>query len=317
MIKMIILIREGKLPVFVSHYNHLAFKFIETFDYSQAPSVTIIAGNEGVGKTVLLDYLRQKYRQSVKDILLIDAGKFSTKYAYAACNGNLSSFRKDVRACKLLLLDNLDKLKGKTKTIEELLHTLDAILAQGGKTVLTFSGSELGWDYLGERLASRLSSGLILRIRNPTEQEIKSFIAYYLAGQPEGQRTAERAYQLAGQAKNIRQAIDFMKMDTKQNTPGINNIKDQVAVLLPLLCSYFEVEEKKVLTGSKTHQAVTARYMLFLLLFEIFKTSYQEISLYFQKNLTNLRYKCLQLKENEPEAFETLCQKLYNQLGYR
>lgn len=303
--------------MFVSHYNQLVFKFIDTFDYSQAPAVTVIAGNEGLGKTVLLDYLRQKCQQSVKDILFIDAGKFSAKYAYAACNGDLSSFRKEVRTCKLLLLDNLDKLKGKTKTIEELFHTLDTILAQGGKTVITFGGSELGWDYLGERLASRLSSGLILRLQNPTEQEIKSFIAYYRAGQPEGQRAAGKAYQLAGHAKNIRQAIDFMNMDAckiKQNSYRLNNIKDQVDVLLPLACSYFGVEEKKVLAGSKTPQAVTARYMLFLLLFEIFQTSYQEISLYFQNNLANMRRKCLQIKETEREAFETLCQKLYNQL---
>lgn len=303
--------------MFVSHYNNLVFKFIDTFDYSQAPAVTIIAGNEGLGKTVLLDYLRQKCRQNVKDILLIDAGKFSTKYAYAACNGNLSSFRKDVRTCKLLLLDNLDRLRGKTKTIEELFHTLDTILAQGGKTVITFGGAEIGWDYLGERFASRLSSGLILRLQNPTEQEIKSFIAYYLAGRPEEQHTAERACH-AGQAKNIRQAIDFINMDAcniNHIAFGLNSIKEQVDVLLPLLCSYFRVEEKRVLAGSKTPQAVIARYMLFLLLFEIFQTSYQEISVYFQKNLTNMRHKCAQIKKTESEAFETLCQKLYNQLG--
>lgn len=308
--------------MFVSNYNRLACQFIETFNYQKAPAVTIIVGEEGLGKTTLLSHLLHKIKKDVKNPILIDAQKYASKYAFAAYSGELSSFRKFFRSSKLLLLDNINLFKGKTKTIEELFHTLDTVIAQGGKTVMTFRGDDLCLDFLGNRLASRLNSGLVIHLNQPTPQEIDSFIEYYLSLVDQSDRSE---LPLLSKERTMKQAIQLVDRLVKYSSlekaasaelrEGI--IAENIKIVLPLVCEYYETEEKEVFGRSKRLKNVQARYMVYLLLHERFHYSYQEISLYFKKDLSGLRNRCGKMKESNSETFETLCQKLYNQTKIR
>ncbi|MGI5902026.1 MAG: DnaA ATPase domain-containing protein [Desulfitobacteriia bacterium] len=150
--------------------DDLALLFIETFEFPQAPPITILVGEKGFGKTKLLNTLYKKCKADIPTIL-VEARKYCSKYCYLATNGDPSPFRKQFRSSKLFLFDNLDLLKGKKKTIEELHHTIDAILAQGGKIVITYGGRELDLSFLGERMASKLRSGLIIYLKKPPNRQ--------------------------------------------------------------------------------------------------------------------------------------------------
>lgn len=303
--------------MFVSNYNRLACQFIETFEYQKAPAVTIIVGQEGLGKTTLLGHLLHKTKNKVKNPLLIDARKYAAKYAYAAYSGKLRSFRKFFRSSKFLLFDNINLLKGKTKTIEELFHTLDTVIALGGKTVLTFGGDELCLDFLGNRFASRLNSGLVIHLNQPTTQEINSFISYYISllDHLKGSELA-----LLSRERTMKQAIELVSKLTKCSSIEEvvsaecreRIITDNIKRVLPLVCEYYETEEKEVFGRSKRDKNVQARYMVFLLLHELFNYSYQEISHYFKKNISSLENRCEKMKDDNMEIFESLCQKSYN-----
>ncbi len=293
--------------MFVSDYNLIAFKFIDSFDYSQAPQVTIIVGEEGLGKTTLLNSLLLKCQDNVFPTVLIGAQKFTAKYCYAACNGGLSLFRKYFRSSKLLLLDNINLLKGKTKTIEELLYTFDTILAQGGKAVITYGGKELKLDFLGDRLASRLRSGLVIRLQNPTEEEINCFAKYYLDSI---NKSFIKPFARETKIKNMKQVINIIEI---KEPISLKTLEEIVSLVLPIVCDHFNVEEKKVLGPEKSNNIVKARYMVYLLLYEHYHYSYQEISAYFNRNASCLRDKSRKFKDNNTELFETLCQKMYNQ----
>lgn len=304
--------------MFISNYNCLASQFVETFNYAQAPAVTIIIGEEGLGKTTLLTKLQNRMNNSVHNLIFIDAQKFASKYSFAAYSRELSSFRKFFRSSKLFLLDNINLLRGKTKTIEELFHTLDTILAQGGKTVITYCGNDLCLEFLGERFASRLSSGLVIRLNQPTIQEINNFMKYYLSvlNQPNCCK-----FYLSNK-KNLKQVIEFVdnfvqdsyEKEVEFKELGSNSIEDKINIMLPLVCEYYQTEEKEVFGKSKSIKNVKARYMLFLLLHELYDYSYKDIAKNFKKDLVGMRKRCLKIKEVHSEQFERLCQKLYNQL---
>jgi chromosomal replication initiator protein len=70
------------------------------------------------------------------------------------------------RRCEVLLLEDMHFLIGKTKIQEEVLYTLDALLNQGRRVLLTSVRPPNDIPALG-RLRSRLGSGLMVRIAPP------------------------------------------------------------------------------------------------------------------------------------------------------
>jgi chromosomal replication initiator protein len=313
-----ILYLRGILSVFVSDYNRLAFQFVTNFQYSQAPVVTVIVGKEGLGKTTFLQYLAHAAGEA-EPLLLLDACKFASKYSFAAQKGDLNTFRQKVRSSKLFLLDNLQALKGKAKTSEELFYTLDTIFTAGGKAVLTFEGEDLAWGFLGERLASRLNSGLIIRLHDPRPEEISEFAAYYLASGP-GDCRLDPAW--LAKATSLKQVTSLIQNHLEvpaaekrmDNVCFLGNLKDQAALVIPLVSDYFHVAAAKIDGQTRGAAMMKARYMVYLLLHEIFRYSYKDIALFFHRDRYNLRNRCEEIKALEGGAFETLCQKLYNQL---
>ena len=293
--------------MFVSSYNQVAFKFIDNFVFDRAPPLTIIAGEEGLGKTTLMRYLFRKCQKQISPLIFIDAQKFSSRYCFAACNGNLNHFRRNIRSAKLVILDNINVLKGKSKTIDELLYTVDTVLSQGGKIILTYSGRDFNVHFLGERLASRLRSGLVLRLDTPTEKEINDFIIYYL----HTNNLAEKNISWPGsKVKNMKQVVKIINQTDKDSHSLLT--EEKVDKVLAQVAAHLGVEIKRILGPDKSRSVVQARYMTFILLNEQYNCTYSEITDYFNKNRSLLKTKCREIKESQKELFETLCQKMYN-----
>lgn len=303
--------------MFISSYNQIAFQFVNNFNHDSAPNFTIIAGGEGLGKSVILDCLFQNVKQKIYNPVLIDACKYAAKYSYAAYNGELSSFRKHFRSSKLILIDNINRLQGKKKTIEELFHTLDAIISRGGKAVITYCGNDLSLDFLGSRFASRLRSGLVIRLKEPAKDELNSFLEYYLDSI---QRRDLMELFIDSQHKNLAQIIDSVT-SYLEKAAGIKReqalgerLSEKTDILMPIICEFYGVEATEVLGNTKKTNPVKARYMMYLLLHKLFHCSYNDIGMHFNKKPSGIQNGCRKLTEGDRESFETLCHKLYNQI---
>ncbi len=172
---------EGELLLnwFISEFNIRAWRFINNFQLEKAPDVTLIYGPRGVGKSAFLHYLYQQ-REQEQGIIITDALAFARQYAYSAQENKLNLFRQRYRSTQLLLMDDLQFLAGKVKTIEELQYTYEYIIENRGKMVITIETDILGLDFLGERLASRFLSGVVIPIDPPQAHELERFLDDYV-----------------------------------------------------------------------------------------------------------------------------------------
>ena len=112
--------------------------------------------------------------------IFTDALSFARQYAYAAQDNKLNLFRQRYRSTQLLLIDDLQFLAGKAKTIEELHYTYEYVIGNGGKMVITLEADSPQLEFLGERLASRFLSGVVIPIERPHENEIERFLNEYI-----------------------------------------------------------------------------------------------------------------------------------------
>lgn len=187
---------------FISPFNRLAFDTLQHYVTEIAHPITLIYGPSGVGKTELLKNL---YRQNKKpQVMLIDALNFSQSYAYAAQEGSLNDFRLRMRNLTLFILDNIETLKGKKHTLEELLHTVDALLNQGGKIVVSYQGEPQELTFLGKKLSSRLLGGMSLPILAPSISELAEY-AYRYARSRYLIMPQEILYGIAIQSRSLRE----------------------------------------------------------------------------------------------------------------
>ncbi len=170
---------EANLNWFLSEFNIRAWRLIKNYELKKAADVTLIYGQKGLGKTAMLRYLYQQRGQHEGGILA-DAMAFARQYAYAAQENKLNSFRQRYRTTRLLLIDNLQLLEGKAKTIEELQYTYEYVIGNGGKMVITLEADSPQLEFLGERLASRFLSGVVLPIAVPLVNEIERFLVEYI-----------------------------------------------------------------------------------------------------------------------------------------
>jgi chromosomal replication initiator protein len=138
----------------------------------QKPSPIFFYGPTGVGKTHLLRSIRVEYlrRNRRARAAYLTAEQFTTSFVEAIRGSGLPSFRQKCRGADLLLVDDLQFFAGKRATLEELQHTIDALLADGRQLVLAGDrglADLAGRGGLGPELVSRLSGGLVCEIQPP------------------------------------------------------------------------------------------------------------------------------------------------------
>ena len=149
-------------------------------DREPAISPVVVHGPPGVGKTHLLHGLAAQASGRGQRVACLSGEGFTSRYQRALREGNVETFQDAVRGVQLLIIDDLHDLAGKTGTLRELVHTLDAVTHGGGAVVV---GSELRPRELGlpERLCSRLEAGIVATVEPFAAGERRAFIEQRLA----------------------------------------------------------------------------------------------------------------------------------------
>ena len=131
----------------------------------------------GQGKTHLLhaighEYLRAHPRAR---IFYCSAERFMVEFVQALKAGEMIEFKGRLRGFDLLLVDDIQFIIGKASAQEELLYTIDALLAEGKRLVFAADRAPQALDGVEPRLLSRLSMGLVADIQ-PADIELRRAI---------------------------------------------------------------------------------------------------------------------------------------------
>lgn len=211
----------------VGKSNELAFRISQTVAQKQASyPVVLIYGNTGVGKTHLLNAIRNHTTQKGKNVVYITSEKFLNDFMRRIKSQKaMESFRDTYRKCDYLLIDDVQFFGGKEASSEEFFHTFNELYENKKQIVMTSDQPPNKIRGLNERLKSRFEESIMTEIENielDTKIEIiKSKCALY-----NFELDAENINYIATKANNARQIMGIIQGINFQSTlnPDTNKL---------------------------------------------------------------------------------------------
>ena len=159
--------------------NVLAFNAAERMSKQEAPqfSPLYLKAATGQGKTHLLHAIGHAYLadHSRARIFYCSAERFMVEFVQALRQKQTIEFKARLRGFDLLLVDDIQFIIGKASAQEELLYTIDALLAEGKRLVFAADRAPQALDGVEQRLLSRLSMGLVADIQ-PADIDLRRSI---------------------------------------------------------------------------------------------------------------------------------------------
>lgn len=128
-----------------------------------------IYGDTGVGKTHLMQAIAHELLDRKPDtrITFIGTEQFTNELVASIQNRTTQQFRRRFRETDLLLVDDVQFLKGKEATQEEFFHTFNALYEAGRQIVLTSDRRPSEIPGLEARLVSRFEWGMVADVELP------------------------------------------------------------------------------------------------------------------------------------------------------
>ncbi|HSG33214.1 MAG TPA: chromosomal replication initiator protein DnaA [Sphingomonadaceae bacterium] len=159
--------------------NILAFNAAERMSKAEKPqfSPLYLKAATGQGKTHLLHAIGHAYLSAHPRarIFYCSAERFMVEFVQALRQNEMIEFKARLRGFDLLLVDDIQFIIGKASAQEELLYTIDALLAEGKRLVFAADRAPQALDGVEQRLLSRLSMGLVADIM-PADIELRRTI---------------------------------------------------------------------------------------------------------------------------------------------
>ena len=169
-------------------------------------------GGVGLGKTHLMHAIAWEIRARTphRKVVYLSAEKFMYSFVRALRNQDTVSFKEQFRSVDVLMIDDVQFIAGKDATQEEFFHTFNALVDQGRQIVLSADKSPSSLEEIGDRLRSRLASGLVADL-HPTTFELRLGILDAKAeqlGVPVPQRVKEfLAHKIASNVRELEGAL--------------------------------------------------------------------------------------------------------------
>jgi len=135
-------------------------------------SPLFLLSEPGLGKTHLARAATGEARQhGIERVIYASTDTFTSDFLSSIRSQRMAAFKRRYRdECELLVIEDVQLLRGKASTQLELFHTIDHLLAVGARVLLT--GDRLPRDIpeLDPRLRSQMTSGLVAEIEAPDAQ---------------------------------------------------------------------------------------------------------------------------------------------------
>lgn len=262
-------------------------------------SPLFIHGPCGVGKTHLLQGICRRFRSVHPDLSMryLTGEEFTNQFIQAVRHGQLDRFRKTMRRLHLLAIDDVHFVSGKTRTQEEVLHTLDAMSLNGARMVLASDAHPTTIRRFHRGLASRCTSGMLVRIDAPCH-ELLGKLAHRLASSLKITLGPGAADTIACQCADARQVQGLLSGIVAQralrghsgplSTAEINNVGRTssgrgsrpipVSDIVEAGCEVLNISTEMLKGTGRSSRVVLARGLIAVLARELTTASYPELA---------------------------------------
>jgi chromosomal replication initiator protein len=130
----------------------------------------LIYGGVGLGKTHLLHAVGHALyeRRPTTRIVYLSAERFMNEFISAVRYNQFDQFRRRYREdCDALLIDDIQFIAGRDRTMDEFFHVFNALYEAGKQIMVTADRTPTEMHGMEERITSRLNWGLVADIKAP------------------------------------------------------------------------------------------------------------------------------------------------------
>ena len=274
-------------------------------------SPLFIYGDSGLGKTHLMNaigiYILEHFPKL--KVLYVLSETFTEEFVNASIHKKMNVFKEKYRGVDVLLIDDIQFISQKEKTIEEVFNTYNTLYALRKQMVFTSDRHPKDIFGLDDRLTSRLAAGLLVDLQPPSYEikvailknkamldgvsedeglsEVISFIAEIIKTNV---RELESAFnRVVAYAKFVGApftkalARQILSDVVKTGEPSIKDIKKTVA-------NYFNISVSSIDSEERTRSLSTPRQVAMYLCRELTNVSYQKIAEAFKKDYSTVNY---------------------------
>jgi len=255
-------------------------------------------GGVGVGKTHLMQAIANtvlKKNRRTK-IIYCMGEEFTNEIVNAIREKTTKEFKEKYRSARLLMVDDIQFIAGKTAVQEEFFHTFNAIWRVGGQIVLTSDRRPEEISKLEDRLRSRFEGGLIIDIQAP-DFELRTAILLIKAQQKNIKLPMDIAQLIASNITSTRKLEGFLirlmtEIETKKEplTPELveallGQVNEMIAPqklvkpkeVLSVIANFFNLRLAEITGPQRDKKIVLPRQIAMYLLRNDLKTSLMDI----------------------------------------
>jgi chromosomal replication initiator protein len=160
---------ENFVPAHTNEFAHAACLAVSQDSPAKQYNPLYIYGGVGLGKTHLLQSVAHEFLKRSKKIktVYLSAERFMNEMISSIGNKRQQEFREKYRKIDVLILDDVQILRDKTATQEELFHTFNSLYEDQKQIVISSDCNPTELQGVADRLRSRFAWGLIAEIQPP------------------------------------------------------------------------------------------------------------------------------------------------------
>lgn len=258
-------------------------------------------GASGLGKTHLLQATCARVLRTHPDkqVLYLTCESFVNEFVRALASGQWHAFRESVRQVDLLAIDDVQFLANRESSQEELFHTFNALYQSQKQIILSADAAPGDIPTLEDRLVSRFSWGLVVRIDPPSREtrqailhqkarlrgvEVPAEVIDYIAENVDGnirllEGTLTRLItetQLGGRPLTVQTAREVLASHTNHNQRAL-----QITDILQAVSQHCGVRLQELLGRKRTRSVSHPRQVAMYLARKLTPLSLEEIGMHF------------------------------------
>ena len=259
-------------------------------DPGSAYNPLFIHGSTGLGKTHLMKAIASKLSMERPNlnIVYVSAEQFTNEMVQAFRFRSTTKFHKKYRTeCDVLLMDDVQFLREKQRTQEELFHAFEVLQNAGRQIVFTADVSPKDIPGFEERLRSRFESGMMADIRPPKMNTLLAILEQKSRELEMQLDTATKSYiireHLSNSTPNVRELegklIQLKAIAKLQNMPpnmqlltthlsDVSSSTQEISVesIMNSVCRVLCVDKDKLLGTSRKKNIVHSRHIAIYLI---------------------------------------------------